>query len=424
MSVISKRPPTAIHSRRTAARDDGGPMRRIATGLLLTAAVFSIIVILGAGALLVYGSVAHANSIFTGTSSGGVELGGKSVPEAEAALDERFRTFYDEPIPLVFEETTLNPTPAELGVTFDSHATAERAYEFGRQDTIWRESRRWLNALSGGTTVEPVVSIDREAFAAYMSAHAHELVVAPVDAKLVLNPEGGVAIDAGSTGRAVDVGETFERFQERVQAMSNEPIEIATIELEQGTTDPELRTVLDEVQTLAGDPFFLSLNGSVWSIAPEDLIKLVKIDREGETSVRFDETAFGSYIRILERDVFKPGTDATITNNGGQFILQPAAPGQKLDIRASIDAATAAIREGRDEVELVTTPVQPNITDEEVGAASAEAQGRASDPTAGERLPDAKPGHGADSGRIHHCWTRHGRWRCRQRNWFGRGRQR
>ncbi|HYI15903.1 MAG TPA: hypothetical protein VEX37_10970, partial [Thermomicrobiales bacterium] len=79
-----------------------GPLRRIATGLLLTAAVLSVVVILGAGALLAYGRVAHANSIFTGTSSGGIELGGMTVSEAESALDARYRTFYDQPIPLVF----------------------------------------------------------------------------------------------------------------------------------------------------------------------------------------------------------------------------------------------------------------------------------------------------------------------------------
>src|SRR5688500_2247218 len=123
MSVISKRPTATISRPRSNRSEVSGPLRRIATGALLTAAVISAVVILGAGALLAYGRVAHANTIFTGTSSGGIELGGKSVSEAEAALDARYRTFYARPIPLFFEGTTLNPTPAELGVAVDSHAT-------------------------------------------------------------------------------------------------------------------------------------------------------------------------------------------------------------------------------------------------------------------------------------------------------------
>lgn len=373
MSVISKRPPTGMQRARSIEAPST-PSRRIAAGLLLSAAVVSVVVILGAGALLAYGRVVHANSIFAGTSSGGIDLGGKTIPEAASALDARFSQFYAEPIPLVLGATKLNPTPAELGVQFDSRATAERAYRFGREDSIWRESRNWLDALSGGTTVAPVVTIDRDAFAAYMSAHAGELVVAPDDANFVLQPDGGVTIDPGSPGRAVDVGQTFERFQQRVEAMSNEPIEIETIELEQATSDPNLRPVLDEVNTLAGDPFYLSLNGSVWAIEAEDLMKLVHIDREGDTSVTFDETGFGRYVRQLESAVFKPGIDASINNQGGQFIIQPAVLGQKLDVLASIDAAVTALRDGESEAELITTPVQPNVTDDEAGAASAEAQ--------------------------------------------------
>lgn len=373
MSVISRRPSSGLQ-RPAITNQDSTLLRRLATGLLVLAAVVSIVVILGAGALLAYGRVIYANSIFTGVSAGGIDLGGKSVSEAEAALNTRFSSFYDEPVPLVLGDTTLNPTPAELGVTFDSRATAERAYGFGRQESIWRESRRWLDAISGGATIDPVVTIDRDAFAAYMTANASQLAVAPDDASFVLQPDGGVTIDAGATGRGIDVGKTFERLQQRVEAMSNEPIEIATIELQQSITDPDLRAALDEVNTLAGDPFYLSLNGSVWAIEAEDLLKLVRVDPDGGTSVTFDEAGFGQYIRLLGPAVFKPGSDASISNQGGQFILQPAVPGQKLDVRASIDAAVSALRDGRSEVALVTVPVQPNITDEEIGAASAEAQ--------------------------------------------------
>jgi vancomycin resistance protein YoaR len=340
----------------------------------LAAAVFSVVVILGAGALLAYGRVAHANSIFTGTSSGGIDLGGKSIDEAAAALDARFSTFYDEPIPLVLDGKTLEPTPAELGVEFDSHATAEKAYAFGRQDSIWRESRRWLDALSGGATVQPVVTIDRAAFTAYMAAHSDSLVAAPRDAELVLAANDGVTIDPGAPGRAVDVGTTFERFQQRVETMSNEPIEIATIELDQAVTEADLQPIVDDANTLAGDPLHLNLNGNVWVIAPEELMKLVKIDVAGSSAIMFDEHALAGYIRTLESDVFQPGTDASITNEGGQFILQPAVPGQKLDIQASTDAAAEALRDGQSDVNLITTPVEPNVTDAEVGAASAEAQ--------------------------------------------------
>ncbi len=379
MSVISKRPPSAMLQRQRPTRQDS-VTRRIATGLLLTAAVVSVVIILGAGALLAYGQVVHANTIFTGTSAGGIDLGGKTVSEAEVALEERFSTFYDRPIPLAYEKTTLKPTPAELGVTIDSEATAEKAYAFGRENTIWRESRRWLDAMSGGVTVEPVVSVDREAFATYMTANAANIAAAPIDAKLILKPDGGVSIDEGSNGLAVDVGETFKRFQARVESMSNDPIEIATIQLDQAVTASQLQPVVDEVNVLAGESFHLSLDGSVWAISSEDLMKLVTVNTGDTVSVQFNETAFAAYIRLLESDVFRPGVDASVSNSGGQFILQPAADGQKLDVDTSIAAAIEALRSDASQVELITTPVKPNITNDEVGAASAEAQRLTSKP--------------------------------------------
>jgi vancomycin resistance protein YoaR len=374
MSVISRRPAQAVgpHTRPRYASDHAAT-RRAATGLLLAACVICVLALIMGASLIAYGRVQHGQTVFSGVTSTGVTLSGMTLPEATRALDQRFDRYVDAPMTFRLDDVAVTATPRELGVAYDAEATARQAYSFGRQESLWRETRHWLDALSGGHDVEPVVSIDQRAFAAFFEQHGSALALAPRDAAFVFGADGSLTIDPGAAGRAIDVAATWERFVERVSAMSSAPVEIAATTIEPTTDDPALREVLDQVEKIAGDALVLTLDGNAWEIPARDLFAMVNVDRADEDiEVLFDRAALRAYIRSLEPAVFVPGRDAGISNNGGTIAVQNAVVGHKLDIDATLEQAVAALERGDERVELQTTPVQPNITDDEVAAVKVE----------------------------------------------------
>lgn len=354
--------------------------RRATTILLFVVALFCAVAIIVAGSLLAYG-LRHDDAVFTGTSSAGVDLGGSSVSDATRMLEERFADYVDEPVAFQAGEQTITATPRELGVTFDARETAERAYSFGRNESLWQESRNWLDALVGGYDVTPVMRVDAATFGTYMEGAARDIAVAPRDAVFVQASDGSISIDPGAEGIAVDVEKTFDRFLERARVMSSEPIEIATISVEQTTTDPILQAALSQVETLAGAPLELQLDGTVWEIPASDLYAMLHINRDGDAvNVAIDEDELRSYIRSLESTIFTPGTDASVEAANGSFTVVPSTEGHKLDVAASTDAALTALNSGAYSIDLVTAPVLPNITDNEAQAAVVEAESLAAKP--------------------------------------------
>ncbi|MCO5177045.1 MAG: peptidoglycan binding domain-containing protein [Thermomicrobiales bacterium] len=220
-----------------------------ATAMVITAIV-SLLIILAGASLLVYGRVQRGESVFDGVSAAGVNLGGKSKADAVALLSERFDEFSTTEIAFNVGDTSFTATPAELGATFNAQATADNAYDFGRRQSLWQESRNWLDSIVGGHEVAPVVQLDKETFAQLMDGRARSAAIPPRQAAFVQNNDGSVSIDPGASGVAVNVEETYRRVVDRLVTMSDRPVSIATTEIPQSVESAQLKAALTEAQTL------------------------------------------------------------------------------------------------------------------------------------------------------------------------------
>jgi vancomycin resistance protein YoaR len=360
MSVISRRN-TMIRGRERAF-DRRNALRQAVSSLLLAAAITSFAMLLVAGGLLAYG-LHHRDTVYTGASSAGVDLGGRTLPEAQAALQARFDAYRFQPIQLVHGEVTFTATPDELGLEFDAASTAERAYAFGRRASLWQESRNWLDAIAGGHAVAPVMTVRPEPFAAFLETHASGLAVAPREPSIIAADNGELTLDPGAPGIAVDVEASFVNFRDRMLVMSNESVEIVTVPVPPSEPSAALLEALEGAQVLAGEPLRLTLNGTEWEIPAQDLFAMLHIDVEGAGyTVSIDRAELRSFIAALTSQTFAPGVDGTLRNDNGVFIVEPSIPGHKLDVDASVTAALAALETDRRSVPLVTLPVEANVS--------------------------------------------------------------
>ena len=259
----------------------GARGRRAAIGLLGVVAVFSVAALLVGAALLVYG-VRHSNSIYDGTRAAGVDLGGQSRAEAQVTLEQRLGVYAQQPIAFTANGQTVEATPAQLGVTFDTQAMTSDAYQFGRDSNLWVDSRRWLDALAGGHTIPVVVTVDSQRFAAFFAQHSTNIARAPRDAAFGHGADGRTTVDPGQAGVALDMNATLLAFEKRANSLSSAPVQIATIAVPPAVSDAKLQAALTATSRLVDRPLTLALGGSAWQIDSTALSDMLRVDTDLE----------------------------------------------------------------------------------------------------------------------------------------------
>ncbi len=143
-------------------------------------------------ALVLGGIILFNSGILPGVSAGGVSLGGLSESEAVDEIAAAWET-----ITLRDDERTWTIAAADIGVTIDADATAERAHAQGRG------SGDLLTSLFGEVDVTPVMRIDGNVMRAGLEAIATQAEILPRDAGIEL-VNGVIRPTPSREGRLLD----------------------------------------------------------------------------------------------------------------------------------------------------------------------------------------------------------------------------
>ncbi len=205
----------------------------------------------------------YANGILPGVSAAGVALGGLSVNEAERALNESWQT-----ITARDSQRAWRINPADLGLTLDARATAERAYQRGRSDLTAA-----LPAILSRSAVEPVITLDATHAEAGLTVLSAQVVQPVVNAGVRL-VNGEVQATEAVPGRTLDVGLTLAQLARDVSgALSDGMLELVMQDVQPTVTDAT--PMLDQARLLLSN--FLDVrvfdpvtgDSVYWSAPPE-----------------------------------------------------------------------------------------------------------------------------------------------------------
>lgn len=156
-----------------------------------------------AGVQMVYGS-----AIMPGVRVNGVALDGMNRTQAIAALEDSFT--YDDEAVFTFrhENKFWQFTAGELGVTFDTGATADRALAAGHSGSPLTNLAEQISIWMNGRSIAPVVSYDQNVALEHLNTIAAEINRPAQNASLTIN---GIFIETtpATIGQTVDVKATL-----------------------------------------------------------------------------------------------------------------------------------------------------------------------------------------------------------------------
>jgi lipoprotein-anchoring transpeptidase ErfK/SrfK len=213
----------------------------------------------------------YAGRIFPGVAVYGVDVSGLAPEEATTRLAAALPNPALLPLTLRSGHHTWQRTWADLGMRFDPAASAARAYAVGRTGPLERQLLERLRARLAGQMPAPVVVLPGATETTrVLEEIAPEIAVLPVNAGLIIRPEG-ISTTPAQAGRELDIEETV-RLLPYVLSFGPEGavLDLMIRQLEPPLPNPgpvlaEAEALLAQPLTLSGSDQLTGFNGT-WSV--------------------------------------------------------------------------------------------------------------------------------------------------------------
>ncbi|MEP7291167.1 MAG: VanW family protein [Chloroflexota bacterium] len=305
--------------------------------------------------------IAFRERIIPGISAYGINLGGMTQAQAQAALEGRFT--YAQDAVFTFRYTSPDGSDqvwqlkaGELGVTFDADATVSEAYAAGHESNLLNnlvdQALIWLN----GRSISPIIRYDQNAAVQQLEGFASVINRPSQDATLAID---GVNIQAtlGRSGRSLDLTSTLDRLDDAILSLSSGgelPLiinETPPVAWDAEEAAQRARIALSSPVTfIADNPDGGTLGPWVASI--DQIRALLRIDtvtnddgtQRYEVSV--DPAPFQDYLQTLAPGLISTPVDARFHFNeqsGDLEVIDPARNGRTLNVPQTLARMEQAI---------------------------------------------------------------------------------
>ena len=320
-----------------------------------------------------------ADRVFPGITMAGVDLSSLTPDQASAALSQHLT--YPKSGKIVFRDGNAIwvATPADLGMTFDSGTSVQRAYGLGRQAGLLTNMATQLNAWQGGLYLGPVIIFDARVAHAYLENIANQIDRPVVEADLHLNGTQ-VVYTPGQVGRLLNIDQTMASVLAQVKTFQDGqiPLEIdehapaildASAQAESLSHALSAPLIMNIANAQTGDP-------GPWTINQSDLAGMMTIGRVDSAAgwqyqISFDPQSIQLFLEQIAPQVNQTSKNARFYFDDGtrQLVLvQPAVIGRTLDVTASRDAILQKIFQGVHTIPLTINVDQPAVTDNSTAA--------------------------------------------------------
>ncbi len=340
------------------------PVRLILTTVLVLAIILTIPYAISFVLPLVMGD--HAP---TGVSIQGQPVGGMGRTEIRALLDERYNTFRKQPLTLVFEGRTWQPSLNDLGIVVDLDQTTDEAIAAGAHGNPIQRIEAWWRLWQGGQDIAPIVQVDTIKLQSYLLTLAPEIEQAPRDASVSL-AAGKVLPTSAIQGRQLLVDQTSIDMLRAIQTLDPQDVALRTRTLSPRIDDANAATAIDEARILLKNPLRLRQSGRDWTWDQERIASMIVIQpKAGQLTAELDKERLAHQIEKLAQLVDSGSSEPRLTFQDGKVqISEPGHIGLRLKQSEAADSIAVALRSDLHTVELPVENVNPQVTAETLPA--------------------------------------------------------
>ncbi|BDZ40946.1 vanomycin resistance protein VanB [Paraoerskovia sediminicola] len=298
---------------------------------------------------------ALSDTVPTGTTVAGIDVGGQSSDEAQATLDAELAPRAREPLAVEVEDRTTSIDPQAAGLEVDTAATAASLTSFSL-----RPQRLWEQIVGGGEH-DPVVTVDDDSLSAELEDAAASLDLAPVDGTVSFEgaePQASPAQD----GTAVDVDRASDVIADE-WLVGVSPVPLPSGPTEPDVTQDETDAALAVAETVVSAPVTVEVGDQRPELPPAALAGAASFPAvDGDLVLTWDEDALDEAVLDRTKDLESDPTEARFVFADDKPTIKGGKAGAELDpaaLTVAVDGAATSTSTDERTVAVELVPVEP-----------------------------------------------------------------
>lgn len=302
--------------------------------ILLGICVVAVLIL----ALYVALAMRSGGAAASGTTVGGVDIGGMSPAEAATAVSTSLGARQDKKLRVTAFDQTFVVKPSDVGLSLDAEASVAPAY--GR---TWNPIEL-VGGLLGGGQWPAIPAVDAAALTERVQLIADALNVAPIEPVLTIK-DGEAVLVEGTPGRALDEEATASALTAAV-LLPRAPIQAPVIKVDPTVSTETAQDALAFARTAISAPVIVQAE-SVTAMIPAAAVgnALTFSASNGALVPALDGTILHRAIRKELKPIEIKGRDATFKIRGGR----PKVVKSKVGRGVSDDELASAVASVLDE---------------------------------------------------------------------------
>ncbi len=325
---------------------------------------FRIRIIVGAAALMIllfviylFMAMSSGSTAASGTTVGGVDIGGMSQDEAAAAVATALGPRESKKLRVTALDQTFVVKPADAGLSLDAAASVEPAY--GRSWSPFSLVSRML----GGGQWPAIAAVDEAALSAQVQLIADALDVAAVEPVLTVT-DGEPELTDGIAGRALDEAATAMALTDAL-LLPRKPIQASVVKVEPTVSEESAQAALTSAKEAVSAPVTVnaeSVKATIPAAAIGRALSYTAVD--GNLVPSLDGTILHQAIRKELKPIEIKGRNATFKIRGGKPKVVKSKVGRGVSDE-ELASAVSAVLDGSATDRTVTVSVglrEPKLT--------------------------------------------------------------
>lgn len=284
---------------------------------------------------------------------------------------------------LTVNGTTLEATPAELGITIDVEKTVRDAFRVGRSNNIWKSAAEQIRAALWGKHADIAVSLDTTVFETYYRAHLEKNERPAQEASLLYDENTKTFQMAGERiGMVIDTGALARELTRKSAHLEGGAIPLEMVRDNPFLTAQLIGPLKDQAnKLLAASPFTLTWNlgknnarvsgGTAaysYTLDKTQLKDLLAVRRAGDgAKLNVDEDQLRALLVALIPAInTKPQNASLSVKNGKVAEFTLSQSGIELDVEKSLADVVSGILAGTRTLMLAVNITPPLIRTETI----------------------------------------------------------
>ncbi len=275
-----------------------------------------------------------------GISVSGMDVGGKTIPQARKTLEDRLQTFSSRITLDAKDQKMQEPVIASLdalGVSVLMDDALHEAFVFGHQKNFLEKLRQVLAVKKSHTDVPLRLAFDDNVLDARLLQLFGGTLETPATNADVSLKDGLVFIAPSRNGAVIDRTELKKELNERISGFVISPISLKTAP-DKPRIDTEMALLLKKrvERILAGAPYFLFGNNKRFVISRTQILEWLSLVRHpNDIEIAFSREALESYLLSIapslarEADNVRLGAD----ERGKAFVVIPSQDALRLNVQ-------------------------------------------------------------------------------------------